>query len=182
MLGLGLIILNLIVSILHVNGCTVGEIDMSFITSEISCTFGETPTTSYQLRYMPCGNTVECQVDGSYQMALQQETTEREGIKECWLLAMESDTPMLSEDVIHDENAYIIKYTGGEDNRVTDFRFFCGDTQFDTSKTTCGQIAGADPPEYYLELYSSTICDIEPPLSSNSGLSGGWIFIIWYYI
>jgi len=176
MLVLGLI-LNLMISILHVYGCTVGEIDMSFITSEISCTFGETLTTSYQIRYMPCGNTVECSIDGSYQMALQQETTEK-GIKECWLLAMENDTPILSEDVIHDENAYIIKYTGGEDNRVTDFRFFCGDKEFDTSKTTCGEVTGSNPPEYYLEIYSSTICGIEPPLSSKSGLSGGWIFII----
>ena len=70
----GLILLGFIVSVLYVNGCTVGEIDLSFIESEICCTFGETEFTSFQLRYMPCGDTVECIKDGSFQMALQQET------------------------------------------------------------------------------------------------------------
>ena len=181
---LGLKIFGLIASILYVNGCTVGEIDLSFIASEISCTFGETTAFTYQIRYTPCVNDVECTVDGSFQMAMQQETTKAtESVKECWLLAMDSDEPVLSSQTFHDENAYVIQYRYGEDDRVTDFRFFCGDTEFDESKTTCGEVTGSNPPEYYLEIYSSTICSIEPPTvpsTQKSGLSAGWIFVIMY--
>jgi len=178
----GLMLLGLVVPILYVNGCMVGEIDLSFIESEICCTFGESEVTSYQLRYMPCEyNSVECIADGSFQMALQQEKRGGEVI-ECWRLAYSNDVPTISEQVIHGDNAYVLTYSDGFQNRITHFRFFCGDTVFDESKTTCNQIqtSQGDPPEYYLELYSSNICNVEPATSSSSkaGLSGGSIFVI----
>ena len=99
--------------------------------------------------------------------------------------ALNDNVPIISQEIIHDDDAYVITYTAGVDNKITHFRFFCGETEFDESRTTCNQLETSpeEPEEYYLELYSSTICNIEPsipPSTSKSGLSGGSIFVIWY--
>ena len=177
---LGLILFGLIVSILCMNGCTVGEVDLSFITSEITCTYGENENSFFQIKYMPCSNEIECSLVNTFQMALLQEVERGSNNPErCWKLANSSDVPNLSSQTIDGKNAYVIQYTNGDNNYVTDFRFFCGNTEFDTSNTTCGPIGAS---EVYLELYSSTICNTTPLIQPKSGLSGGWIFVIWYHI
>ena len=161
----------------------VGEIDLSFISSEICCTFGQ-----LQIRYLPCMDETEClcscNADKTDQMALLQQTVGGIVI-DCWYLAMNEDIPNIFEREYHNEKAYVLQYTNGFAERITDFRFFCGDTTLDVDRTACGQVQGTMPQEYYLEIYSSTICSVEPPpvvSPQSNGLSGGWIFIIWYCI
>ena len=103
----------LLFGIFNVYGCTVGLMDLSFITSEISCTIDVISYTTYQLRYMPCGNTVECPVDGSLYMALEQET-QYGPVKECWELAMDTDAAVTFNGTFNGDNAYVIQYRNGE--------------------------------------------------------------------
>mmetsp|Transcript_63560 Transcript_63560/g.77751 ORF Transcript_63560/g.77751 Transcript_63560/m.77751 type:complete len:252 (+) Transcript_63560:62-817(+) len=172
---LGLILLVSIL-ILCINGCTVGEVDLSFITSEIICKYGENENSLFQIKYMPCTDNVVCEIIESLQMALLQEVEiNSNNVERCWKLAKNSDVPNLSSQIIDGKNAYVIQYTNGDNNYVTDFRFFCGNTEFDTNNTSCGKNGES---EVYLELYSLTICDTTPLIQPKSGLSGGWIFVI----
>ena len=179
MSSLGLKILCLIVSILYINGCSVGDIDLSFIPSGgVTCIF-ENNGNTYHLVYDPCGESLDCQPGSNY-IAVQNEMERNKNqVKECWFLISNGDPPAISTDTFHGDKAYIAKYNQGQDARVTDIRFFCGDSDFDDTKTTCNEIPGSTPSEYYLELYTKNACDAA---GDSSGLSAGWIFVIWYII
>ena len=173
----GLKISVLIVSMLYVNGCSVGDIDMSFITSEIQCPF-QSGGGNYYIIYNPCIATIECGT--SRYIAIQQyQINPREN---CWYLISTGDEPTtLSTETFHGDKAYVAQYTNGQADqgqppRKLDIRFFCSDSDYDQTKTTCNEVGTA---EYYLEIYTINACTATEDSSSNR-LSAGWIFVIWY--
>ena len=158
-------------------GCKIGELDVSFITQQVTCIFD----SDYQILWKPCGNYAECLCNtcpysGDYFMALQTYTS-LGNIINCWFLALSNDEPTISTEIIGDKNAYIATYDYGLNGRILDIRFFCGETSYDYGKTICGEYQTL---RYYLDIYSSYACDVEP--TNNSGLKVGFIILIGYVI
>ena len=177
------ILLLLLGFICIINGCKVGVLDLSFIDANVKCEFPE-PTPEYVITYQPCLDNVtchcDCSSDGHHFMALATKLDSSGQHSTCTELAVSTDIATFGRQEINGNNAYVITYDESLSGESIDLRFYCGETTLDSARTACGIEPGLEPIRYYLEIYSSNACTAANGAGVKSGLSGGWIFIIWY--
>lgn len=183
--------INIFVMIIKSQSCVYGDADLSFLqnTGTVTCSYD-----TYTIGYSACSNNVQCQCSHSTnsdctqggQLFTALETEMKDNIPwNCYFLVSNQVTNPNSEEIknVGHGEAYVIQWTRGQSGRIFNLRLFCvEDTTFDQSKTSCNQ--QNDGITYNLDIYTSTICDIVPPIPTQSpskndnDLSVGWIFVI----
>mmetsp|Transcript_107668 Transcript_107668/g.131384 ORF Transcript_107668/g.131384 Transcript_107668/m.131384 type:complete len:243 (+) Transcript_107668:150-878(+) len=150
-----------------INSCQFGEFNMDFIAnSNIECHYNLVKE-DIKIIYTPCVNNAEC--DSTLYQCVQYSP------ESCFWLATAEQEPSTSDE----NDVFTLQYYGGQTsegcpdpgNRYTDINFHCNEDVNTYNVLGCGEQSFC---HYYLDIETKHVCDI----INNTGLSGGWIFII----